>query len=89
MQMLKNLLAKIYLRGDLANHAVWGTAAYWAGAWVDPLLGLGLAVGAALVKDLLIDKKLGLGQYDPKDIIATVVPAVLLYLQQGDLSWIQ
>lgn len=90
MDKLKELLSSIYIRADLANHAVYGTFLYWAGSWITPVVGLVLAIVFGLAKDLIIDKKLGLGQYDPKDIFWTVLLPVLLFIQDvKGLEWIQ
>lgn len=91
MEKLKELLAKLSMRQDLANHAVYGVALYWAGAWYAPVVGLGLAVLFGIGKELLIDKKLGLGQFDVADILATVALPVLLFIQQTREipQWIQ
>lgn len=87
---LKRILDRMFLRADLANHAVWGTFLYWAGSWAASIVGLLLAIIFALVKDLIIDKKMGLGQYDPKDIFWTVLLPVLLFIQDmRGLEWIQ
>lgn len=87
---LKDLLSRLVIRADLANHAVYGTFLYWAGSWVAPTLGLALAVVFAVAKEFLVDKKMGLGQFDPKDIFWTVLLPILLFAQDvKDLPWIQ
>lgn len=86
----KKLLTNLNIRADLANHAVYGTLLYWAGSWAAPSLGLALAVVAALAKDVIMDKRMGLGQFDPKDIFWTVLLPVLLFIQDvRGLAWIQ
>jgi len=70
------------LREDLANHFVIGTVLYWLGTFYSPELGLGLAVVMALIKDVVHDKLLGKGTFDPWDIVCTIAPAAGLYAQQ-------
>jgi len=84
---LKNLLDKMFIRADLANHAVWGIALYWAGSWIDPVVGFLLAAFFAVFKDVVVDKKMGHGQFDPWDIFATVI-LPFLFLAQELSPWI-
>jgi hypothetical protein len=86
------LVDNLWIRADLANHIVYGMAAYWVGAWYMPVVGLVLATAAALLKDLVWDKKLGKGTYSPLDIAATVALPVAFFLQAHakDIArWIQ
>ena len=85
-----NLLDKLFIRADLANHAVYGVVLYWLGSWVNPWIGLAVAAAFALLKEFLVDKKLGKGQFDSADILATVALPILLFIQTaGGLPWIQ
>lgn len=87
---IKGFLNRLAIREDLANHAVYGTLLYWAGSWIAPVVGLTIAVVIGVAKEFLIDRKMGMGQFDPKDVIWTVLLPVLLFIQDaGVLQWIQ
>ena len=53
-------------------------------------MGVGLALLLAILKELVWDKKMGRGVFDPEDIFWTIVLPILFFVQAaGALRWIQ
>ena len=85
------------LRVDLANHFVYGSAIFAVAYTAAPSFGLpallsGLAAvtAFALAKDVIYDKVMGKGTFDPLDIVATIAgaaPAALVaFIASGGVA---
>ena len=75
------ILDKILIPQDKANHAVYGTVIY--GVLKIPFgkdIALGTVVIIAAAKEIIWDKLLKRGTPDPVDFVATIAPAILLYI---------
>jgi len=81
-----NILQYLTLPADKANHATWGNVAAFLGVICARaaeyvglphvparLAALAAVTAVALAKDVLYDRIMGRGQFDPWDIVATIL----------------
>lgn len=77
---MKDLLKKLLLPQDKANHMAYGLLIYTILALWNPIIGISIVLILAISKEVL-DKFTG-GTVDKWDLIVTIISPIILYMAE-------
>ncbi len=81
--VINSIMEKILIPLDKANHFIYGFLLFFiSNLFLNEIYSFSIVLIIALLKEIVHDKLLGRGTPDYKDVLFTIIPAVLFLLKQ-------